>query len=125
MKENNIIVEKSYAFAIKIVNCYKCLYTEKKEFALSKQLVRSGTSIGANIEEAVGGQSRKDFFAKLYIAYKEARETKYWLRILRDTQFINNNTAEDLLADAEELLKLLGSILKTMKQTDNPIIPNS
>jgi len=119
MKENNIIVEKSYAFAIRVVNCYKYLYTEKKEFVLSKQLLRSGTSIGANVEEAIGGQSRKDFFAKLSLAYKEARETNYWLRILRDTQFIDNKIAESLLSDNEELLKLIGSIIKTMKQKDN------
>ena len=127
MKENNIIIEKSYAFAIKIVNCYKLLYTERKEFVLSKQLLRSGTSIGANVEEAVGGKSRKDFYAKLSIAYKEARETNYWLRILRDTQFIDNKIAEPLLADNEELLRLIGSILKTMKQKDNSqfLIPNS
>ena len=124
MKENNVIVEKSYAFAIRIVKCYKYLYTEKKEFVLSKQLLRSGTSVGANVEEAVCGQSRKDFFAKLSIAYKEARETNYWLRILRDTQFIDNKIAESLLSDNEELLKLIGSILKTIKQKDNSI-PNS
>jgi len=120
LKENNIVVEKSYAFAIRIVNCYKFLCIEKKEFVLSKQLLRSGTSVGANVEEAVGGQSRKDFFAKLHIAYKEARETNYWLRILRDTQFIDNKIAESLLSDNEELLKLIGTILKTMKQKDNP-----
>ena len=119
MKENNIVVEKSYAFAIRIVNCCKFLYAEKKEFVLSKQLLRSGTSIGANVEEAVGGQSRKDFFAKLSIAYKETRETNYWLRILRDTQFLDNKIAESLLSDNEELLKLIGTILKTMKQKDN------
>ena len=120
MKENNIIVEKSYAFAIRIVNCYKYLSNEKKEFILSKQLLRCGTSIGANIEEAVGGQSRKDFFAKLSIAYKEARETNYWLRIIRDTQFIDHKIAESLLSDNEELLKLIGTILKTIKQNDTP-----
>jgi len=119
LKENNIVVEKSYAFAIRIVNCCKFLYAEKKEFVLSKQLLRSGTSIGANVEEAVGGQSRKDFFAKLSIAYKETRETNYWLRILRDTQFLDNKIAESLLSDNEELLKLIGTILKTMKQKDN------
>ena len=119
MKENNVVVEKSYAFAIRIVNCYKFLCAEKKEFVLSKQLLRSGTSIGANVEEAVGGQSRKDFLAKLSIAYKETRETNFWLRILRDTQFIDNKVAESLLSDNEELLKLIGTILKTIKQKDN------
>ncbi len=77
MKKDNIIQEKSYDFAVRIVNLYKHLLQEKKEFVLSKQLLRSGTSIGANIEEAIGGQSRKDFYAKLTIAYKEARETHY------------------------------------------------
>ena len=76
MKEN-IVQVKSYAFAIKIVNTFKVLQQDSKEFVLSRQLLRAGTSIGANIEEAIGGQSRKDFFAKLTIAYKEARETKY------------------------------------------------
>jgi len=120
LKDNNVVVEKSYAFAIRIVNCCKFLYTEKKEFVLSKQLLKSGTSIGANVEEAVGGQSRKDFFAKLSIAYKETREINYWLRILRDTQFIDTKIAESLLSDNEELLKLIGTILKTIKQKDNP-----
>ena len=85
MKKNNIIQIKSYDFAVKIVNLYRYLSREKREIVLSKQLLRSGTSIGANIEEAIGGQSRKDFYAKLTIAYKEARETHYWIRLLRDT----------------------------------------
>ncbi len=80
--KNNIIQRKSYDFAIRIVRIYKYLCEEKKEYTLSKQLLRSGTSIGANVEEAIGGQSEKDFFAKLTIAYKEARETKYWIRLL-------------------------------------------
>jgi four helix bundle protein len=88
---------------------------EKKELILSKQLLRSGTSVGANMEEAVGAQSRKDFIAKSAIAYKEARETNYWLRILRDTQFLDEKIAESLLTDNEEILKLIGSILKTIK----------
>jgi len=119
MKENNVVIDKSYAFAIRIVNCYKFLYTDKKEFVLSKQLLRSGTSIGANVEEAVGGQSRNDFFVKLSIAYKEARETNYWLRIMRDTQILDLKMAESLLSDNEEILKLIGSILKTMKSQNS------
>ncbi len=79
MKKDNIIQTKSYNFAVRIIKLYKHLSQEKKEFVLSKQLLRSGTSIGANIEEAIGGQSRKDFFAKLTIAYKEARESHYWI----------------------------------------------
>ncbi len=85
MKEN-IIQIKSYAFAVRIVKVYKYLCEEKKEYVLSKQLLRSGTSIGANIEEAIGGQTDKDFFAKLNIAYKEAIETHYWIRLLNDTE---------------------------------------
>jgi four helix bundle protein len=119
MKENNVVVEKTYAFAIRIVNCYRYLCTEKTEFVLSKQLLKSGTSIGANIEEAVGGQSRKDFYAKTAIAYKEARETNYWLRLLRDTHFLDTNISESLLIDNEEILKLIGSILKTMKSENS------
>jgi four helix bundle protein len=115
MKDHNIVVEKTYAFAIRIVNCYKFLYMEKKEFILSKQLLRSGTSIGANMEEAVGGQSRKDFNAKTAIAYKEARETNYWIRLLRDTQFLEEKMAASLLQDNDEILKLTGSILKTIR----------
>jgi four helix bundle protein len=82
MKSDNIIQHKSFAFAIRIVNLYKYLTSEKKEFVLSKQLLRSGTSIGANIEESIGGQSEKDFLSKLSIAYKEARESIYWLKLL-------------------------------------------
>ena len=115
MMKNNIVQEKSYQFAVRIVKLYKYLCDEKKEYTLSKQLLRSGTSIGANIEEAIGGQSPKDFFAKLTISYKEARETHYWLRLLTDTEYLTKNESESLLKDAEELLKIIGSIQKTMK----------
>ena len=81
MKTNNVVVQKSYAFAVRIVRVYQYLSEEKREFILSKQLLRSGTSIGANIEEAVGGQSDKEFFSKLTIACKESRETIYWIRL--------------------------------------------
>ena len=77
---------KSYAFALRIVNLYKYLVNEKHEYVLSKQILRSGTAIGANIEEAIGGQSNKDFISKLSVAYKEARETRYWINLLRDTK---------------------------------------
>jgi four helix bundle protein len=115
VKVENVLLDKSYAFAIRIVNLYKFLYQEKKDTVLSKQILRSGTSIGANAEEAVGAQSRKDFISKLSIAYKEARETNYWLRLLRDTNFLNQEQAASLLMDCEELLKITGSILKTVK----------
>jgi four helix bundle protein len=113
--KNNIVQEKSYQFAIKIVNLYKYLCDEKKEFVLSKQLLRSGTSIGANIEEAIGGQSEKDFFAKLTIAYKETRETHYWIRLLTDSDYLTKEQSESILTDVEELLRIIGSIQKTMK----------
>ncbi|MBK8599933.1 MAG: four helix bundle protein [Flavobacterium sp.] len=114
MKEN-VIQIKSYAFAVKIVTIYKHLCENKKEYVLSKQLLRSGTSIGANVEEAIGGQSEKDFFAKLTIAYKEARETHYWVRLLTDTEFISKEESESLLFDVDELLKIIGSIQKTLR----------
>ncbi len=117
--KNNIVQEKSYAFAVRIVKLYKYLCEDKKEFVLSKQLLRSGTSIGANIEEAIGGQSERDFFAKLTIAYKEARETHYWIRLLTDTAYLTTEQSESILTDTEELLKIIGSIQKTMKRKLN------
>lgn len=115
MKSDNIIQQKSFEFAIRIVNLYKYLTSEKKEFILSKQLLRSGTSIGANIEESIGGQSDKDFLHKLSISYKEARESIYWLKLLRETNYLNIEKAESLLADAEEICKILGKIQITLK----------
>ena len=115
MKTDNILQVKTYAFAIRIVKATQYLTIEKKEYVLSKQLLRSGTSIGANTEEAIGGQSDKDFFAKLNIVYKEARETFYWIKLLRDTFYFDENIALSLLKDCEEILKIVGSIIKTMK----------
>ncbi|PAC26783.1 four helix bundle protein [Flectobacillus sp. BAB-3569] len=117
--KDNVVRDKSYAFAIRIVKLYKYLCEEKKEFVLSKQLLRSGTSIGANIEEAIGGQSEKDFFAKLTIAYKETRETHYWIRLLTDTDYLTKEQSESILTDTEEILKIIGSIQKTMKKKLN------
>ena len=116
MKEN-VVQIKSYEFAIKIVNTCKKLQKEQKEFILSKQLLRSGTSVGANIEEAIGGQSKKDFFAKLTISYKEARETKYWIRLLTDTDYLTKEESNPLLNDIEELLRIIGSIQKTIRNS--------
>ena len=107
--------DKSYDFALRIIKLYKYLIEEKKEYVLSKQILRSGTSIGANVEEAIGGQSRKDFLAKISIAYKETRESHYWLRLLSDSSFLDKEVAQSLLRDCEELLKILGSIQKTTK----------
>ncbi len=99
MKSNNVIQEKSYAFALRIVKLYRYLCDEKKEFILSKQIMRSGTSIGANIEEAIGGQSDRDFLSKLSIAYKEARETHYWLRLLRDSNILEDQHTDSIIID--------------------------
>ncbi len=107
--------DKSYEFALRIIKLCKYLKSERKEYILSKQILRSGTSIGANVEEALGGQSRRDFLAKISIAYKETRETHYWLRLLTDSNFLNKDAAKPLLGDCEELLRILGSIQKTTK----------
>jgi len=117
MKKDNVIQIKSYEFAVVIIQTYKYLLEEKKEYVLSKQLLRCGTSIGANIEEAIGGQSRKDFYAKLTISYKEARETRYWLRLLRDTKYLEENKAKELIDKTEELLRIIGSIQKTIRNS--------
>ena len=119
MKKDNVIQIKSYDFAVRVVKLYKHLSQEKKEFVLSKQLLRSGTSVGANVEEAIGGQSRKDFFAKLTIAYKEARESHYWIRLLKDTDFLSDKESVSLLKDIEEILKIIGSIQKTIRNTNS------
>ena len=119
MKQENIIQQKSYAFAIRMVKLYQHLSSEKREYVLSKQLLRSGTSIGANVEEAIGGQSERDFFAKLNIAYKEARESKYWINLLTDTDYLTQNQSASLLIDIEEILKISGSILKTLRDKNS------
>ena len=116
MEKKNVIKEKSFEFAKEIVYLYKVL-ADKREFVLSKQLLRSGTSIGANIEEAIGGQSGKDFFAKLTISYKEARETHYWIRLLKDTDYLSVEEADSLLKDVDELLRIIGSIQKTLRNS--------
>ncbi len=110
----SIVGEKAYTFAIRIVKLYKFLVEEKMERVLSKQLLRSGTAIGALIEEGLGGESETDFKHKLKIAYKEARETHYWIRILKDTDYLTEKQSESILMDCEELLKLLTSIINTI-----------
>lgn len=109
---NNNLYQKSYAFSIRIVKSYQYLSEEKREFILSKQLLRSGTSIGANIAEANGAISKADFSAKLSISYKECLETKYWLSLLKDTYFLNQNLFQSMFNDADELAKILYTILK-------------
>ena len=119
MKVDNIVQAKSYQFAVRAIRLYQHLSETKREFVLSKQLLRSGTSIGANVEEAIGGQSRADFVGKLALAYKEARETSYWLRLLKDTGYLTETEFNSIHADAEELCRILGSIQKTTKNTPN------
>jgi four helix bundle protein len=114
MKEN-VVVNKSFKFSVSIIRVYQFLVNEKNEYVLSKQILRSGTSIGANIEEAVGGVSDKDFIAKMSIAYKEARETKYWLKLLHETNYLSDKLFNTLLEDCEELLKILYTIINTSK----------
>ena len=114
MSADSVAKQKSMAFAKRIVKLYQHLTTEKKEFVMSKQLLRSGTSIGANISEAVYGSSRKDFTAKLYIALKECAETLYWLELLHECEYITTSMYTSLQADCEELRKILSSSTKTL-----------
>lgn len=114
----NPAAEKSYAFALRIIKLRRFLCEGEGEPDISNQILRSGTSIGANVEEALGAQSRKDFKHKLAIAYKEARETHYWIRLLRDSAFIQGDSADSLLSDCNELLKIIGSTLKTLKENE-------
>ena len=121
MTENNILLDKSIAFAITIVNCFNYLCNEKKEFVMSKQVFRSGTSIGANIHEAVQGQSRADFVSKLSVALKEASETSYWLVLLHKTNYIDKNTYMSLKQDVDEIIRILIATIKTTKRNNHEI----
>ncbi len=110
------IQNKSFRFAVRIVNLCKVLRSNRKEFILSNQLLRSGTSIGANISEAQQAQSRADFTSKLNIALKEATETEYWLRLLVATDYLNDSEFNSIVQDCDELIKILVSSIKTIKQ---------
>jgi len=118
--EENPLLHKTFKFALRIVKLRQYLTTEAsiKEFDLSHQLLRSGTSIGANVEEAQGAQSPADFLSKMSIAYKEARETRYWIRLLAASGYITDSAAESLISDLQEICKILGSIIKTSKATN-------
>lgn len=116
MKSDNIILSKSKAFAVRIVRLYQYLCNDKKEFVLSKQLLRSGTSIGANVKEAVRGQSKPDFISKMSIALKEAAETEYWLELLYETDYLDETQFQSIYMDNQELLKILTSIVKSSKE---------
>ena len=113
---DNIIESKSFQFAIRIVNLCKHLRRQKQEFTLSKQLLRSGTSIGANIAEAQQAQSRADFTSKLSIALKETTDSKYWIRLLHATDYLSSDEYHSILSDCVEIEKLLVSIIRTTKQ---------
>ncbi len=112
----NVVKEKSFAFAIKIVNLYKNLSAEKKEYVMSKQLLRSGTGIGALVREAEQAESKPDFIHKMAIALKEANETEYWILLLRETNYLTVKESESILKDTTELLKLLTSIINSTKR---------
>ena len=113
MDSKSVVADKSFAFAVRIVKLYKYLCDEKKEYALSKQLLRSGTSIGANIQEGLSGQSKRDFLMKMNISLKEASETQYWLRLLTATDILTEQESKSILEDCTELIKMLTSIVKT------------
>ena len=113
---NNIIVVKSKAFAIRIINMHKYLTQTKNEHIMSKQLLKSGTSIGANVKEGIRGQSKSHFYSKLNIALKEVSETEYWLEILFETDYIDKKMFDSVYADCQELIKIIVSIRKTQNQ---------
>ena len=119
MENKSVIKERGYEFALRIFKLCKFLEQNKTARVLISQLLKSGTSIGANVEEALGGQSRKDFIAKISIAYKEARETNYWLRILRDTETVSVEKIAGIIDESDQILKILSSILITSKQNIN------
>ena len=119
MAQDNIVQKKSFDFAVKVVKLAYQIQKEKKEYDLSRQIIRSATSIGANIEESMGGQSDKDFLHKVSISYKEARETEYWLRLMLEVELISKDQQEELLENVREILRLLGAIRRTMKKKLN------
>lgn len=115
MKTDNIIVNKSKAFSLRIINLNKYLCNEKKEYVMSTQLLKSGTSIGANVKEAIRGQSKPDFYSKMNIALKEASETEYWLELLYESDYITKTEFDSIYADCQEIIKLLMAITKTQQ----------
>ena len=114
--KDNVVFDKSKKFAIRVVKLYKYLWDEKKEFVLSKQLLRSGTSIGENISEANCSISKKEFLSKMYIAFKECAESKYWLDLLFDTDYLTQTEYDSIMNDCTEIQKLLSSITKTTRE---------
>lgn len=119
MVRQNVVVDKSKAFAVRIIRMYQWLSKEKREFVLSKQCLRCGTSIGANLYEGMNGQSTADFIAKLHTALKEANETDYWLELMKETDYITPEMYDSIHSDCVELIKLITSIIKTTKLNNN------
>lgn len=119
MGQENTVVVKSKIFAIRIIRLYQFLQNEKNEYTLSKQLLHSGTSIGANVKEAIRGFSKKDFRFKLGIAFKEASETEYWLELLFETEYISDKQFQSLKDDCIELIKILTAILNSCKENSD------
>ena len=116
MKEN-AVKDKSFAFAIRIVNLYRFLCTDRKEFVISRQMLRSGTAIGALVREAEQAESKRDFVHKLAISLKDANETEYWILLLQETGYLNADESESVIKDNKELLKLLTSIINSTKKS--------
>jgi four helix bundle protein len=116
MRNDNIIILKSKDFALRIIRLYVFLTESKREYVLSKQILRCGTSIGANVKEAMRGQSKPDFYSKLNIALKEASETEYWLELLHESNMIDDAAFESIYFDCQEIIKILVSITKTQKE---------
>ena len=116
MKDNNIILDKTFKFGLRIVKLHLYLVEKKVERSLVIQLLKSGTSIGANVEEAMGGSSKKDFIQKLKIAYRESRETLYWLKLLKHSDLLESKLAESIILDCDEIIRILTSILKTSQK---------
>jgi four helix bundle protein len=113
MKEQNLILDKTFSFGLRIIKLHLYLKNRNIDRVLSIQLLKSGTSIGANAEEAMGGSSKKDFKQKLRISYREARETKYWLRLLKESALLEGNLADSIIADCDEIQRILTAILNS------------
>jgi four helix bundle protein len=123
-KEKSLIKKRTYEFALRIIDLYRMLISAN-EYVLSKQLLKAGTSIGANVEEAIAGQSRADFLSKMSIASKEARESNYWLRLIKDSKILESHDVDALLAESSELIRILTSIVKTTSLINSSTLRSS
>jgi four helix bundle protein len=123
-KEKSLIKKRTYEFALRIIDLYRMLISAN-EYVLSKQLLKAGTSIGANVEEAIAGQSRADFLSKMSIASKEARESNYWLRLIKDSKILESHDVDALLAESSEIIRILTSIVKTTSSINSSTLRSS